>query len=229
MQPYFLPYLGYWQMMHAADKFVLYDDVNFIKKGWVNRNRILVNGAAHYVGIPIRNMSQNTKIYELDISETESWRRKNLKTIEMSYKKAPFFSITYALCEDIFLYPKNNLSEFINHSIVCIQQHLGIRTELVPSKGMYNNIHLTGKDRIIDICHQESISNYINAPGGRALYDVVDFKDKGVNLKFVESQLPVYNQGKNEFHQGLSILDVLMFNRLKKVQEFLGMYELLDH
>ena len=97
MQPYFFPYLGYWQLMNIVDKFVIYDDVNYIKRGWINRNRILVEGKPFYIHVPVMKASQNKIINEMEVFVDSSLRKKELKTIELAYKKAPFFDSVYPL------------------------------------------------------------------------------------------------------------------------------------
>jgi hypothetical protein len=228
MQPYFLPYLGYWQMLNSVGKFILFDDVNFIKKGWINRNRILLNGKPHYLGIPLQKASQNLKINQLLISEDIKWREKALQTIRHAYSKAPYFLHVYPLVEQIFAISTIQLSDFLRYSIVIIKDYLDIQTLLVGSSSCYANQQLDGKSRIIDICHQEHTNQYINAPGGRELYSAKDFKQSGLTLKFISPNLPEYPQFGGEFIKGLSILDVLMFNSKETVTNFLDSYSLTD-
>ena len=112
MQPYIFPYLGYWQLMKAVDTFVVFDDVNFIKKGWIHRNNILVSGQKHMFTLPLQKASQNKKINEIDLSESENWREKILRSIFMAYKKAPMFDSVYALLERIIGNQEKNLASF---------------------------------------------------------------------------------------------------------------------
>jgi hypothetical protein len=228
MQPYFLPYLGYWQLMSATDKFILFDDVNYIKKGWINRNRILVNNEPHFITVPLEKASQNTSICDLSICESQYWRQKTLQKIEFSYKKAAFISDIQPLIYNIIMYPSNNLSDFLSHSILNIQEYLGLKTEVIKSSRVYNNSHLVGKYRILDICKKENAELYINASGGRDLYSADEFRTNGIHLKFIDSNLPNYWQFSREFVSGLSILDVLMFNSKETVKEFLNRYQLSE-
>lgn len=117
MQPYFLPYIGYFQLINAVDTFVLLDDVNYINKGWINRNQLLLNGKAHLFTLPLQKASQNKLINQLELSNETKWKDKLLKTIETAYKKAPQFHLVFPLISQILQYPESNLSLFIHHSI----------------------------------------------------------------------------------------------------------------
>jgi len=213
MQPYFFPYFGYFELIKSADKFVIYDDVNYIKKGWINRNRILISGEPKMFTMPLVNASQNRRINEILLSPQISlWKTKFLKTIELNYKRAPHFDETYALVSEIIDYKSESLSEFITNSIVNVAKHLDINSEFVISSSSYNNSQLKGQDRIIDICKKECASVYINAFGGRELYTRDVFLNNNVELRFMENKSLGYEQFSNEFVSNLSIIDVLMFN-----------------
>ncbi|MFA0557976.1 MULTISPECIES: WbqC family protein [unclassified Vibrio] len=213
MQPYFFPYFGYFELIKSVDKFVIYDDVNYIKKGWINRNRILISGEPKMFTMPLVNASQNRRINEILLSPQISlWKTKFLKTIELNYKRAPHFDETYALVSKIIDYKAESLSEFITNSIVNVAKHLDINSEFVISSSSYNNSQLKGQDRIIDICKKECASVYINAVGGRELYTRDVFLNNNVELRFMENKSLGYEQFSNEFVSNLSIIDVLMFN-----------------
>lgn len=213
MQPYFFPYFGYFELIKSVDKFVIYDDVNYIKKGWINRNRILISGEPKMFTMPLVNASQNRRINEILLSPQISlWKTKFLKTIELNYKRAPHFDETYALVSKIIDYKSESLSEFITNSIVNISKHLDINSEFVLSSSSYNNCQLKGQDRIIDICKKECANVYINALGGRELYTRDVFLNNNIELRFMENKSLGYEQFSNEFVSNLSIIDVLMFN-----------------
>ncbi|MCU0338885.1 MAG: WbqC family protein [Spirosomaceae bacterium] len=227
MQPYFLPYIGYLQLIQAVDKFVFYDDVNYINKGWVNRNRMLLNGQEYLFTIPLKDASQNKRINEISLSDDPKWRDKLLKTIEQSYKKAPYFGETFGLIEQILRLPTTNLSEWIFGSFGLLNAHLGITTEIVASSGIYQNTHLKAQERILDICRQERATHYINPIGGTELYDKATFETEGMTLNFLKTNRIEYPQFKNEFVPWLSILDVMMFNTPETIQDFLEEYALV--
>ena len=221
MQPYFLPYIGYFQLMAAADKFVVFDDVNYINRGWINRNRLLLNGVAHTFTVPLRSASQNKLIFEIELDDNQSWREKLLRTIRQAYGKAPRYMQAYALMESLINYPSIKLDEFLLNSLREIVRYLSLDVKIVSSSRTYNNAHLKAQERILDICRQEQASTYINPIGGVDLYDRDDFSKQGVQLYFLRSRPINYSQGKGEHIPWLSIMDVLMFNEPDTVRRLL--------
>jgi len=227
MQPYIFPYIGYFQLIKAVDKFVIYDDVNFINRGWINRNRILVNGKDSLFTIPLKEASQNKLINEIEVNWDDAWKSKWLKTLEQSYKKAPFFQQVKPIIEQTLGQEKAIFSEIIVENLKLINAYLGITTEIIPSSAIYQNIELKAQNRILDICLQEKANHYINPIGGIELYQKEVFEEKGIQLNFIKSKPVQYPQLKNEFVPWLSILDVLMFNSVEQIQTFLDSYELV--
>lgn len=212
MQPYLFPYAGYFQLVAAVDRFVFFDDVNFISRGWINRNRLSLSGSVKWITFPVSSASQNKKINELHVQPDGAWRRKLLATVRQSYGKAPYFEQAYALLEDIVLSGETSLSVLARESVIAVARYLGLGTEFVTSTGRYGNEDLRGADRVLDICRQEGAAEYHNLPGGVALYSATEFSDAGVELHFVQPRLAEYSQLEEPFKSGLSILDVLMFN-----------------
>lgn len=212
MQPYFLPYIGYFQLMSSADTFVLYDDVNFIKRGWINRNRVNLGGIAHVVTIPLKHASQNKLICEIDISDDRHWREKTLKTIRQAYARASQFARVYPLVEAIIMHPTSNLADYLHHSLLTLHRHLGLPTRLVGTSRTYGNRALKGQARIIDICKREQAERYVNAMGGVELYDREAFEAHSLQLAFLRPGLATYDTGAMPFVRGLSIVDALMHN-----------------
>lgn len=212
MQPYLFPYLGYFQLVEEADRFVLYDDVTYIKQGWINRNRILVNGSAHLFTLPLRKASSFAPIdsIELDPRQFPAWRDKFLRTLQQAYARAPRFATTHALITNVLHTPAERLVDLLRTGIVSVSEHMGIRTTIVPTSRRYANQDLHGQARILDICKQEKASRYVNAAGGANLYARTDFAEQGIELVFLRSRLPTYVQGTPEFVPGLSIIDALM-------------------
>jgi len=221
MQPYFLPYIGYFQLMAAADKFVVFDDVNYINRGWINRNRLLLNGAAHTFSVPLLGASQNKLICEIELDDNQSWREKLLRTIRQAYGKAPCYAQTYPLMESLINYPSIRLDEFLLNSLREVVRYLSLDVKIVSSSRIYNNAHLKGQDRILDICRQEQSSTYINPIGGVDLYDRDSFSKQDIQLNFLRSNQISYSQGKGEHVPWLSIMDVLMFNEPDTVRRLL--------
>ena len=228
IQPYFLPYIGYFQLINAVDKFVIYDDVNFIKKGWINRNKILVNGKEHNFTVPLKGISQNKLIKDIEIDDTQDWRIVFLKMINIAYKKAPFFEDIFPLIKKIIdNYKLTMISDLIFESLKVLNAYLGIETSIVLSSKEYDNTHLKAQERIISICKKEKADHYINPIGGVELYSKIDFKKDGIVLNFLKSDKDVYRQFDNEFISWLSIIDVMMFNSKGDVKNFLDNYKLI--
>jgi hypothetical protein len=227
MQPYFLPYIGYFQLINAVDKFVILDDVNYINRGWINRNRILVNNKDLMITIPLKEASQNKLILDSYISDDEKWQSKILKTIEMTYKKTSQFKQVFPLIEKIIQYSDKNIANFNLNSIEQINRYLGINTEIIPSSKIYNNGNLKGQDRILDICIKEKADFYINPIGGSELYQKEVFKLHNIDLAFLKC-LPIeYKQHNCLFISCLSVIDVLMFNTIDETHHLLNKFDLL--
>ena len=228
MQPYFLPYIGYWQLIHSVDIFVVYDNIEYTKKGWFNRNRILEADHDRLFTIPIKKDSDYLPVDQRFLSE-DSYKEINriLRMIEFNYRKAPHFSIVYPVIEKCFKFPEKNLFEYIYYSINLVRNYLGIDTKIVISSKVEIDHSLKAEEKILAICKAEQASTYINAIGGTELYNKEEFKNNGVNLQFIKSKDIEYRQFDNTFVPWLSIIDVMMFNDRDRIKEMLQQYELL--
>ena len=225
MQPYYLPYIGYWQLLNAVDKYVIYDDVNYIKGGWINRNRVLINGQPSYFNVPLKGASSFKLINEIEVNNDPILIKKNLHTIEDAYKKAPYFNDIYPLVEKIVTYNEMCLAKYLEYSIKVICQYLDINTELIVSSSIEKDNSLKGKDKVIEICKILNADEYYNAVGGQDLYSFEEFAENGIKLSFVETEDIVYKQFKDDFQPNLSILDVMMFNSKEDVKKLLHKYK----
>ncbi|WP_281255010.1 WbqC family protein [Noviherbaspirillum humi] len=218
MQPYLFPYIGYFQMVAAADKFVFYDDVNFIKNGWINRNRCLHQGKAHYFTVPLSNAGSFREIHEVEIQPDTVWRRKMLALIRHAYAKAPCFDPVFQLFEQTICADQAGIGEMAKQSVSSVMHYLGFDAQIVWSSSRYGNRNLKGEARVIDICRHEGATDYVNLPGGRSLYQPQAFADNGIRLEFIAPNLKAYDQRAASFVPGLSIIDVLMFNPPEEVR-----------
>lgn len=228
MQPYFFPYLGYWQLINAVDKFVIYDDVNYIKGGWINRNRILLNGSAHYINMYMNGASSNKKINEIDLEKNIHMLNKNIKMLEAAYKDSPFFGKVFPLIKNVmYNLEANNIAEYIENIIREISIYLDISTEIIVSSNIKKNNYLKAQDKVIEICKILNADEYVNAIGGQSLYSKKAFSEEGIVLKFIKENDIVYKQYDNEFVRDLSIIDVLMFNSKEDVKKLLQEYNLI--
>lgn len=228
MQPYIFPYIGYWQLINAVDTFVLLDDVNFIMRGWINRNNILLNGKSHLISLPLEKPSQNKLISETKLKLDDKTRENLLKTIFLAYKKTPFFSEVYPLVEDIITNKEENLTKFLLYSFEKISQYMEFKTKFLISSKIEKDNTLKAQERIIEICKKLNTKTYINLPGGKNLYNEDKFREAGIELKFIQPDLESikYTQLSNDFITNLSFLDVLMFNNRSKINQFLKNYSL---
>ena len=224
MQPYLFPYIGYWQLLNAADAFVVYDDVTYIKGGWINRNNILMGGQRRLFTIKLDGASSYKLIKDIAILDTFS---DFVKTLRQNYSKAPFFGDVMNLVEMVIAFDKSNLADFIANSISIISDYLGIGTKLLMSSDIEKDNSLKGQAKVIEICRLLGATEYINSIGGTELYDASVFAENGIELKFIKSDFVPYKQFKNEFVPGLSIIDVMMFNTRAAIQEMLCNYEII--
>jgi len=227
MQPYFLPYIGYWQLMNAVDQYVVYDDVNYIKGGWIGRNRILVNGAPKYFNLPLLGASPNKLIREVVVNPNPAERGKAVRQIEAAYKKAPHFAAVMPLLEEIMSCEKESVADFLMESFHVIGEYLGIRTELILSSQLNKDCSLRGQEKVLAICQLLGASEYYNAIGGQELYSREAFAKQGIDLRFLKTGDIAYPQFGESFEPHLSILDVMMFCSQEEIRELLQKYTLL--
>jgi len=223
MQPYLFPYIGYWQLINAVDTFVIYDDVNFIKGGNINRNSILQNETSQLITLELISSSSNKRINEISVGNNS---KKLLKTIKQNYSKAPFFNDVFPLLDEILSNKEKDLSQFIGISLVSISKYLNINTNFLYSSDLENNKSLKAQERLIEISQILNATDYINAIGGKELYDKEGFLEKDINLIFLKSTEILYKQFNNRFVSNLSIIDVMMFNSKEEIPMLLQKYNL---
>ena len=216
MQPYFLPYIGYFQLIRAVDVFVVYDNIKYTKSGWINRNRMLNDGKDVVFSLPLKSASDYCNVVERELAASFD-RRKLLNQMTAAYRRAPYFAQTLPLLERVLLCDENNLFRFIKHSLIATCEHLGIATEFLVSSTIAIDHSLKSQDKVLALCTALGATTYINAIGGRDLYAKGAFKDRGVELLFIQPKPFVYRQFENEFVPWLSIVDVLMFAPYKQV------------
>jgi hypothetical protein len=228
MQPYIYPYIGYFQLINSVDVFVIYDDIEYTKKGWINRNRLLQNGKDEYFTIPIKKDSDFLDVKQRVLSD--NWlkdRDKLINKIKNSYSRAPQFNEVFTLIEDDLKSDSKNLFEFIYKTILTICKYLEIETKIVISSVLEVPSNLKSSEKVKYICKKLKGSTYINAIGGIDLYRKLDFKEIGIDLFFLKTKRIEYKQFQNDFVPFLSIIDVLMFNDKKSIQLYLNEFELV--
>jgi WbqC-like protein family len=229
MQPYIFPYIGYFQLINAVDKFIFYDDVGFIKQGWINKNNILLHKNKHTFTIPVQNISSFTNIKNTLISEKPThWNTKLSETLKQAYKKAPYYDDVSPIVDKILRGCLNrSIGDVATESIESVLDYIGLKKTLTHSFETYNNTHLKLAERVVDICRQERADTYINAIGGQAFYTKDFFKEHEINLNFIKPNLTIYPQNTPEFVAGLSILDVMMYNEPAQIKVMLDYYTLI--
>ena len=227
MQPYFFPYIGYFQLINAVDEFVIYDNIEFTKKGWINRNRILVNDTDGVISIPLKKDSDYLHVCDRFLADTwEIDRKKMLNRITESYRKAPYFKDTYEVVEKCVLYKDRNLFKFILNSVQTVMQYLKIDTKLVVSSSVPIDHQLKSDEKVMAICKARGADIYINPIGGLELYDKESFKKNNLELRFQKTNSINYAQFNNEFIPWLSIIDVMMFNNREDIHSKLESFTL---
>jgi hypothetical protein len=224
MQPYFMPYIGYFQLIAAVDKFVIFDDVNYIKGGWINRNTILNNGVGKLFTIKLAKAKSNILINTIDILDNFQDFK---KTIRQNYSKAPYFTNVYPVIEHVLEFENNNLALFNMNSLEIICNHLDIKTEFILSSTLLKDNSLRGQEKILQICELLKSDNYINSIGGTDLYDTIAFGNKCIQLSFLKPSQVEYKQFNFQFVPWLSIIDILMFNSIDNVKKYLDDYSIV--
>ena len=218
MQPYFFPYMGYFQLIDKVDIFVIFDDVNYIKGGWINKNRILQNGNLINITLPVQKASQNRKINQHLRCIDKNVLEKLKKKIRLSYSKAANFNEVFPLLCQIIDYPETNLAKYLTNSLKVISAYLGLKTQFIYSSELSNHDDWdNAQDRIIDICKMLRGTEYWNLPGGKLIYSEKKFLEDELTLNFISPDLHIYSQLNSQgFIKGLSIIDVILNSAQKK-------------
>ena len=227
MQPYFFPYIGYFQLIAAVDLFIVYDNIKYTKKGWINRNRMLRNGKDVMFSLPLKSDSDHLHVCKRELA-ADFKRDKLLNQFTEAYRRAPYFAQTFPLVEQVVRYEDTNLFRFVHHSNLRVCEHLDIRTEIKVSSAIAIDHDLKNQAKVFALCEAVGASTYVNAIGGMELYSKEVFREKGIDLKFIQSNPFEYPQFSDPFVPWLSIIDVMMFNPLDTVRSRTsGNYELI--
>lgn len=220
MQPYIFPYLGYFQLLGAVDTFVVYDNIQYTKKGWINRNRMLANGQATVFTLPLASGSDYSDIRDRQLAADYA-PEKLLARFTGAYRRAPCFQQTLPLLQEVLRHPDRNLFAFLHHALVRTAAHLGLDTEIRVSSTVPIDHDLTGQDKVLALCEALGATTYINPIGGVDLYSQSEFADRSIELRFLEMLPFAYPQLGPTFVPSLSIVDVLMHNSIDDVRHWL--------
>ena len=218
MQPYFLPYVGYFQLISSVDQFVIYDNIKYTKKGWINRNRFLQNDEAAIFTLSLENDSDSKSICQRSLA-TDFNKTKILNQLADSYRKSRCFDQTFPLIQRIIQFPERNLFLYLQNSISLICDHLSIDTKILVSSEIAIDHQLRSQEKVIALCRSLGATNYVNAINGLSLYSKNEFEVFNIDLSFIKSLPFEYPQNGGLFVPHLSIIDVLMFNDLENVKE----------
>jgi hypothetical protein len=221
-QPYFFPHLDYYRLVFAVDRFIAYDDAAWIKGGWIHRNKVLVNGRPAWVTIPTARVRLGTPIHAVE-THAGPWRRTILRTIVQAYARAPYQEPVLALARGVLELPSPYVADLAIASLEVVRDYLGYSTPILRARGRYDTV-LAGQDRVVAICRAEGATEYLNAIGGRALYDRATFQRAGVSLRFVSGRTEAAAAPADV---RLSILDTLMHHSIDDVRAMVAAYDLL--
>ncbi len=223
-QPYLFPYIGYWQLMSLSDVYVISDSMQYIKKGYVNRNNILVDNKRHLITLEVIGAKSKKQINEVEVGSN---RKKILNSIFHAYKKAPYFETIFPMIEKILLYEERNLAKFLGNSIETIASYLDIKPKFIYLSELQGDTPLRAQARTIDICKRVNADHYVNAIGGQNLYNKKDFEKEEIRLNFLKTGDIEYKQFGNQFIPNLSIIDIMMFNSREEIKTMLQEYILI--
>ena len=220
IQPYFLPYIGYFALINAVEKFIYLDDVQYMRRGWVNRNRMKIVNKWQYFSIPIKKTALTSNINEIYITDDKKYIEKLKESIRHSYSKTPYYRDIIKLLYD-FIIPSQNISKMDIQLTNEICNYLEIKTEMLVSSQINQDGEKNGVDKMVEICKRVNGDHYINPIGGINLYSKDRFQKAEIKLNFIKMNEIRYFQGNHEFIPNLSIIDVLMWNSKKDIQSFL--------
>ena len=225
MQPYLFPYLGYFQLMKAVDTFVFYSDVQYIKGGWINRNRILGNSGADWLTLPVQDAPHGNAINDRHYVGDRVTRKKLVRKIEFAYRRAPRFDEAFQLISNCFTIEESNVAAFNQSILMAVARYIGIDCAFSISSDCRIDQQVKGQSRVLEICSRIGATSYLNPIGGIDLYYPDAFSRSGINLSFVRSRPTDYPQFGQPHVPYLSIIDVLMFNGPERVKELLNEYD----
>jgi len=229
MQPYFFPYIGYWQLLNYVDKFVVYDNIQYEKKGWIKHNRIKLDGKDYKIGVTLKKDSDYLDVVDRYISDDyDKERIKILNVIKQGYKKTLYFEEVYPYIEKIIMYEEKNLFKYLYYSICIIKEMLDIKTEIVISSTINIDHKLKSEKKVIALTKALNGDIYTNPIGGTELYSFENFTNEGIKLEFLKADNIEYDQPIGAFIPYLSIIDVLMNNGIEKTKDLLNRYKIYD-
>jgi hypothetical protein len=229
MQPYFFPYLGYYSLMKHTDQWIVFDVVQYIRHGWIARNRVLKPGEGwQYIAVPLQKHNRDTLIKDIRINQ-DDWKGKILRQLD-HYKKARYYNQTIEVIKECFEIETDSITILNAHILKTTCNYLGIdfKYNIFSEMDLAIDPVADAGEWALNISKALQASEYINPPGGMELFDKNKFANAGINLKFLNINLTDYPQRRNVFEPGLSIIDVMMFNSPEVIREMLDNYQFID-
>lgn len=230
MQPYFYPYIGYFQLIQTADRFILFDDVQYIRHGWINRNRILKPGEGfQYIIMPLADHGRDTLIRDVQLTDSDNNKDKILRQLEHYKKTAPCYNTVRALIGDSFSTRQTSIAAMNGHCLKATCDYIGVDFTIELSSQMnfdYTQVKDAG-EWALRMSEQLQATTYINPAGGRNLFDAGKFEASNIQLQFLKTGSTAYNQRRPLFEPALSIIDVMMFNEPAAIKDLLNDYQLV--
>lgn len=233
MQPYFMPYIGYISLLKHCEIFILFDTVQFIRHGWIERNRMLKqNNNWLYIKVPlIKVNSQKTLIKECLIDNQQDWKLKILHQIKHYKNIAPNYNQVEKILMEIFEKDYDNIVSLNKASLEAISTYLGFKKKLqILSEMELNIIKPKAPDEwALNICKELNLPkiHYVNLIGGLNFFNRDKYTKENIEISFHKMNMHCYNQQRDYFESGLSILDLLMFNSVEEINKMLDDYELV--
>ena len=227
MQPYFLPYIGYFQLMSSVDEFLILDDVNYIQRGWINRNRILLDGKEKYIIKPIRGASQNKRINELQFVDDPVYSENMMRTISYAFRKSFFYPELKGPVRDILLNPEPGVTDYLEYSLKRLCGILGIRVKISRASAYRGQINARGQEGIIELCRILGCDSYYNAIGGIKLYDKKRFSAEGIKLGFVKTNFEKMKTISRSSCLDFSILEIMADHEIDRVKDLLTCFDII--
>jgi hypothetical protein len=229
MQPYFFPYIGYFQLIYATDRFILLDDVQYIRHGWINRNRILKPGeGVQYITVPLAAHHRETLIKDIGISDAPGCFLKILRQLEHYRKRAPYYKAVMELLRECFNCNATGITALNAHCLETVCRYIGLRYHIEIAGQLHLDYTAVQEadEWALQISRQLGASEYINPPGGSSFFNRAKYEANNIQLWFLHPHLRAYDQGRQKFEPGLSIIDVMMFNTPEQIRSLLQEYEL---
>lgn len=227
MQPYFFPYIGYFQLIHATDRYIFFDTPQYERRSWMNRNRIInLNEGSTYITVPVIKAPQQTALTDIVINNNSDWRNKIYRQLEVYKKIAPYYNEVIDFVHSVLDKADTSLAELNVHSVVDTCRYIGldIDWDIFSQMNLEIPTDCAPDEWALEITKATNADEYINAPGGARFFDRSNYETEGIKLQFIQPEIIPYNQRIGRFEPCLSIIDVMMYNSPEEIFNMLAHY-----